>query len=456
MNDKTATALLEKDPGADARDNGTVEYQTGFGNTFESETVKGALPQSRNNPRVVPHNLYAEQLSGTAFTAPRSDNQRTWLYRTQPSVSSYDHPSREGFETRACGKFFGRCNPKDSSECSVAYLPLRWKPLDIQQSDFVFGTTLMCQAGDVCTKNGLAIYMYNTQIGFHPDSYMYSADGDFLFVPQLGELEIRTEMGRLLVSPGEILVIPRGIVFQILGENIRGYILEVYNGSFHLPDLGPIGSNGLANARDFLYPTAWTENTKSTSFTVYFKMDSQLFQKITDHSPFNVVAWHGNYLPYKYDLSKFCAVNSVTYDHLDPSIYTVLTCQSERRGTAIADFVIFPPRVMATDENTLRPPWFHRNTMSEFMGLIKGKYDAKEGFMEGGASLHNCMLPHGPDTTTYRKAVADPCDKPVKFEGGLAFMFETCMMLKVSKECQTWLDEKYTDCWKGFETGSTG
>lgn len=462
-----------------------LTYQTGFGNTFESECLPGALPVGRHNPRLVPYQLFTEQLSGTAFTAPRHENRRVWLYRIHPSVVVGDCCD---CATEENASFFGGVDP---AQCQTQVNPLRWKPLpqkDEKEDDFITGMRLMCTAGDPVVKSGLAIYVYacrqsmkkqsasngnNNDKKVQKDRYFYNADGEMLIVPQTGSLQICTELGRLIVHPTEIVVIPRGIVFQVnlLGnpENnnatatatttnneARGYVLEVYaSTSFQLPELGPIGSNGLANARDFYYPTAHCimDRTEyySTPCTICCKMHAKLYEKPSPHSPLNVVAWTGNYLPYKYPLQRFCAINSVTYDHLDPSIYTVLTCPSMCPGTALADFVLFPPRVLATDANTFRPPWFHRNTMSEYMGLISGSYDAKQGggFVPGGASLHNCMTPHGPDAVTYHEAVAHDCAAPSVWQGGLAFMFETSLSLKVAPEAlqdETWRDVQYTEC----------
>jgi homogentisate 1,2-dioxygenase len=461
-----------------------LRYLNGFANTFESESVPEALPTGRNNPRQVPLKLYTEQLTGTAFTAPRKENRRTWLYRIQPSVTGVG-PAEPVSATSSSPypTHFGGTAP---DQCRAEINPLRWNPLPLplpvdnkekdsqKETDFISGMRLMCQAGDPVMKSGLAIYMYTCQTSMkqtQTNTHFSNADGEFLIVPQTGTLEIVTEVGRMTVAPTEIAVVPRGMVFQVnlvhpeksLAEAnaepapARGYVLEVYNATgFQLPELGPIGSNGLANARDFMYPVAWCvadPESYRQSCTIVTKSSSQLFIKTSDHSPYNVVAWHGNYLPYKYDLTKFCAVGSVSYDHLDPSIYTVLTCPTDHVGTAMADFVIFPPRCMATDSNTLRPPWFHRNTMSEFMGMIQGQYDAKKGFLPGGASLHNCMTPHGPDEASYAKAVDDPCENPIQFEGGLAFMFETCLPLSVAPaalEDLSWRDVEYAACWDGL------
>ena len=457
----------------------SLQYQHGFGNEFETEAVKGALPVGRNNPRLVPFGLYCEQLSGTAFTRPRHVNQRAWLYRQQPSVIA-----------NTCGKFlpthqgFGISNMEETGILDPN--PLRWKPfesdnLDTETSkgswkdkDFVTGTHLLGRSGHPATKSGLGIYIYAFGQNM-TDKHMVNSDGDLLLLPQQHSLYITTELGKLSVLPGDIAVIPRGIVFSVAtscsetditaesssspsSSVTRGYMLEIYKGHFVLPNLGPIGSNGLANPRDFEYPVAWYDTTpRPKEHTLVNKFGSQLWTKTLDRSytPYNVVAWHGNYAPYRYSLSRFCACMSVTYDHLDPSIYTVLTAMGDEEGTALCDFVIFPPRYMATDPNTFRPPWFHRNVMTEFMGLLYGQYDAKsgEGFQPGGASLHSCMTPHGPDTQTYHKAVQDPCDVPTKFEKGLAFMFETNHMLSLTRYAleQASVDQSYSDCWKGLE-----
>jgi homogentisate 1,2-dioxygenase len=447
----------------------TLKYQVGFGNEFESEALEGALIKGRNNPKNVPLGLYTEQLSGTAFTRPRHVNQRTWLYRQQPPVIHNIH------KFQSTRMYFGQEDP------TVGILdpnPLRWQPFLendnlVRDKDFVSGMHLLGASGDSSTKNGLAIYIYLAGTSMH-NRHLYNSDGDFLILPQQGTLDITTELGKLQVTPGEFCVIPRGIVFQVHlnpsngnGGNdnagppglARGYVLEIYKGHFSLPELGPIGSNGLANARDFQYPVAWyepapapqQETSTPTVSTLFNKFGSQLWSKPIATSPYNVVAWHGNYLPFKYHLANFCAVNSVTFDHLDPSIYTVLTVTGDEPGTALVDFVIFPPRWMSTDANTFRPPWFHRNTMTEFMGLLYGNYDAKTtAFAPGGASLHSCMTPHGPDSSSYLKNVAAPCDKPTKLEGGLAFMFETSCLLKLSNFAlhNPGLEDTYGECWK--------
>jgi homogentisate 1,2-dioxygenase len=316
--------------------------------------------------------------------------------------------------------------------------------------DFIDGIVSYAGAGHPSTKTGVAIHYYLANCSMDKKAF-YNSDGDFLIVPQLGTLNIQTELGFLKVAPREICVIPRGIRFSVAleGEEARGYILELYQGRFELPSLGPIGANGLANPRDFLYPVAAYVDDEET-YSIVTKFNGSFFVAESDHSPFDVVAWHGNYAPYKYDLDKFCCMNSVTYDHPDPSIYTVLTAPSAEVGTAVCDFVIFPPRWMVM-EHSFRPPYYHRNCMSEFMGMIYGKYDAKEGFVAGGSSLHSCMTPHGPDSDTFFKASTDPLD-PTKFEGGLAFMFESTYMFNMSDEAVNapGRETTYNECWSNL------
>lgn len=418
-------------------------YMSGFGNDFATEAEKGALPHGQNSPQKHPLGLYAEQINGTAFTAPRHLNKRSWMYRLHPSVVHRPY-------TRIDNGLF-RSTPFDEVETTPNQL--RWSPLPIPTTPttFVNGIVTMAGNGDLTTQSGVAIHMYvaNTSM---MDEFFYNADGEMLIVPQQGSLHILTEMGIVDVAPLEICVIPRGIKFRVEVEGpVRGYILENYGATMRLPDLGPIGANGLAYPRDFLYPEAWYENRKG-EFTVTTKFQGNLWQGAYDHSPLNVVGWHGNYAPYKYDLRNYQCINSVSFDHPDPSIYTVLTCPSDTPGTANADFAIFPPRWMVA-EHTFRPPWFHRNFMNEFMGLIEGVYDAKEGggFVPGGASLHNCMSGHGPDFETYKKMTEIEL-KPTKLDGTMAFMFETRFVAKptaFAMSCAE-LQSDYWEAWQGL------
>eukprot|EP01132_Coremiostelium_polycephalum_P000795 gene795-989_t len=420
------------------------EYHSGFGNTFESEAVKGALPIGQNSPQVCPYNLYAEQLSGHAFTVPRHVQQRSWLYRVRPSVchtplKPYNKPTLVS----------------DLTNLHVDPNQLRWKPYPIPttEHDFVEGLVTIAGAGHPSVRHGIAIHIYTANKDMVNKSF-YNSDGDFLFVPQQGTIDIQTEFGFLEVKSGEIAVIQRGISFSIRvpdGDS-RGYILEVFGSHFKLPDLGPIGANGLASPRDFKTPVAAYEIT-TTPHTKVNKFLGKLFEAQQDFSPFNVVAWHGNYAPYKYDLSLFNTVNSVSFDHMDPSIFTVLTAPTTDPGVAAADFVIFPPRWLV-QEHTFRPPYYHRNCMSEYMGLIRGVYEAKkEGFLPGGGSLHSCMTPHGPDTHTFNTgSVAEL--KPTKIpDVALAFMFESSLLVGITEHAKQtqFVDEDYWKCWQGLE-----
>jgi homogentisate 1,2-dioxygenase len=396
-------------------------YQSGFGNEFASEALPGALPAGRNSPQRCPYGLYAEQFSGTAFTAPRHANRRSWLYRIRPSVTHRPFQFRKhpGLEESARGE------PTSPNQ-------LRWDPLPLPTgpTDFIDGLVPVAGNGSPDVHSGCAIYMYAANQPMR-QRFFYSADGEMLIVPQLGTLQLDTELGRLRIEPQEIAVIPRGLRFRVdhpAGE-VRGYICENFGVPFTLPELGPIGSNGLANPRDFLTPSARYEDL-DVGCELIAKFSGRLWAAAMDHSPLDVVAWHGNYAPYKYDLRRFNAMGSISYDHPDPSIFSVLHSPSEVPGTGNIDFVVFPPRWLAM-QNTFRPPWFHRNVANEFMGLICGVYDAKStGFVPGGASLHNCMSGHGPDAVTFERASAADTTVPVHIADGLAFMFETRQVIK--------------------------
>jgi homogentisate 1,2-dioxygenase len=399
-------------------------YQSGFGNEFATEALPGALPSGRNSPQQCPYGLYAEQFSGTAFTAPRHANRRSWLYRIRPSVmhqpfQQFEHPRFD--ET-----------PNDEP---MSPNPLRWDPLPLPAgpTDFVDGLVPVAGNGSPDTHMGCAIYLYaaNRPMGRR---FFYDADGEMLIVPQLGALTLDTELGRLHVEPQQIAVIPRGLRFRadIVSDAARGYICENFGAPLRLPDLGPIGSNGLANPRDFLTPRARFEDL-DVGHELVGKFSGRLWISHLDHSPLDVVAWHGNYAPYKYDLRRFNAMGSISYDHPDPSIFLVLHSPSDTAGTSNIDFVVFPPRWL-TMENTFRPPWFHRNVANEFMGLISGVYDAKSaGFVPGGASLHSCMTGHGPDAATFEKAIAADTSVPAHITDTMAFMFESRLPLKPTR-----------------------
>jgi homogentisate 1,2-dioxygenase len=418
-------------------------YQSGFGNEFATEALPGALPAHRNSPQRVAYGLYAEQLSGTAFTAPRSHNRRSWLYRIRPAAMH--RPFRQVDNGRIVSCFDRIATPPNQ---------LRWDPLPLPEAptDFIDGWVTMAGNGSPEAQSGNAMHLYaanKDMLG----RYFYNADGELLIVPQLGRLSIATEFGLVEVEPQEIAVIPRGVRFQVsLPDGVaRGYICENYGALLRLPDLGIIGSNGLANPRDFLTPHAAYEDLEG-DFELLAKFSGNLWSASIGHSPLDVVAWHGNYAPYKYDLRHFSPVGSIGYDHPDPSIFLVLQAPSDTPGVDTLDFVVFPPRWLVA-EDTFRPPWFHRNVASEFMGLIHGKYDAKaEGFAPGGASLHNCMSGHGPDAATFDKAVADDTTKPHKIGQTMAFMFETKHVISPTAYAlgSAQLQADYYSCWSGI------
>ena len=420
----------------------TSRYLPGFGNHVSTEAVPGTLPVSGNSPQHVPFGLYAEQLSGTAFTAPRSENRRSWLYRLRPAASHapFEHYPNQGLFH--AGPFEDPVSPNR----------LRWDtlPFPEQPLDFVDGLITYCGTGDVGAGGGIGIHMFAASRSMERRVF-FSADGELLIVPQGGKLQLESEMGVLEIEPEQIAVIPRGVRFRVMLPDgpARGYVCENYGALLRLPDLGPIGSNGLAYSRDFETPVAWFEDADIETEIIQ-KFQGNLWRTSLAYSPLDVVAWHGNLAPYRYDLRRFNAINTVSYDHPDPSIFTVLTSPSDTPGTANVDFVIFPPRWMVA-EATFRPPWFHRNVMSEFMGLITGVYDAKEGgFEPGGASLHNCMNGHGPDRASYEKAITERL-APVKIEGTMAFMFESRHVIRpsawamASPTCQPDYDAVWSD-----------
>ena len=413
---------------------------SGFGGHFESEAVDGALPKGRNSPQRPAFGLYTEQLSGTAFTAPRHENRRSWLYRMRPTA---DHPP---FTRYGGAKLFA---PGTLDE-PLAPNRLRWDlPADLPQgADFVDGMVTMLANRDPADLEGVAVHLYRASKSMERRVFA-NGDGEMLLIPQQGALRLVTELGILEIEPGWIGLVPRGIRFrvEVEGES-SGYVAENHGLPFRLPELGPIGANGLANPRDFEIPLAWLEDKDEPTELVHKSLGS-LWTTTLDHSPLDVVAWHGNYAPWRYNLSRFNTINTVSFDHPDPSIFTVLTSPSNVAGRANADFVIFPPRWMVA-EDTFRPPWFHRNVMSEAMGLIAGAYDAKaEGFAPGGLSLHNLMSGHGPDLESWRKA-SEADLKPAKIEGTMAFMVETCWPYRPTRFALNRAQPDYDQDWAGF------
>jgi homogentisate 1,2-dioxygenase len=420
-----------------------LHYQSGFGNTFSSEAVKGTLPAGQNSPQRTAKGLYAEVLSGTAFTAPRAENRSAWLYKLRPSAMHGPY--------RRVTHGLLRSGPFDEVEPSPNRL--RWDPFPVPRAptDFIDGLATIAGSGEPAAQAGLAVHVYRANRSMR-ERYFYCADGELMFVPQDGGLVLFTELGRLGVAPGEIAVVPRGMKFQVAlaAGHARGYLCENYGSAFRLPELGPIGSQGLAQARDFLAPLAAFEDTGPCQ--VVAKFQGRLWVADFPHSPLDVVAWHGDYVPYKYDLARFMVINTVSFDHADPSIFTVLTSPSGEAGVANCDFVIFPPRWLVA-EHTFRPPWFHRNVMSELMGLVRGVYDAKaEGFVPGGISLHNCMSAHGPDRTTYERAVAAEL-VPQRLADTLAFMWESRHVFRPTRFAMRApeLQKNYDGAWAGFK-----
>jgi homogentisate 1,2-dioxygenase len=423
-----------------------LEYMTGFGNDFETESLVGALPKGRNSPQRAPYGLYAEQLSGSPFTAPRSTNERSWLYRIRPSVRHMGT-----YEPYAQGLW--RSAPT-MHEGGLSLGQRRWGPLAMPQepTQFVDGVRTISTAGDVASQSGFAAHIYVANRSMESE-YFFNADGELMFVPEHGSIRLATELGIMELGPGEIGVVPRGMLFrfELVDGPVRGYLCENYGAKFTLPERGPIGANCLANARDFKTPVAAFEDIEEPS-KIYVKWCGRHYVTTIGHSPLDVVAWHGNYAPYKYDLRDFSPVGAILFDHPDPSIFTVLTAPSGEAGTANIDFVIFPDRWLV-GENTFRPPWYHRNIMSEFMGLIYGQYDAKEeGFVPGGMSLHNMMLPHGPDLDAFEKASRAEL-KPHKLSGTMAFMFETRLpqhLTEYASKLES-LQKDYAECWSGLK-----
>ena len=425
-------------------DGGSDRYQSGFGNSFATEALPGALPVGRNSPQRCPYGLYAEQLSGTAFTAPRADNRRTWLYRIRPSAM------HEPFARIDDG---GVVSAFDEVEATPNQL--RWNPLPMpsEPTDFIDGLVTMAGSGGPHTQTGAAAHVYAANRSMHQRAF-YDADGELLIVPQHGRQRFVTELGAIDAEPQEIVVIPRGVRFRVelLDGEGRGYVCENFGANFRLPDLGPIGANGLANPRDFLTPVARHEDIEDPHWLVA-KFQGHLWSARMDHSPFDVVAWHGNYAPYKYDLRRFNAVGSITYDHPDPSIFLVLHSPSDTAGVSNIDFVAFAPRTLVM-RDTFRPPWFHRNIASEFMGLVHGVYDAKaEGFVPGGASLHNSMTGHGPDAETFEKASNADTSKADAIRDTMAFMFETRAVWRPTRQAldAAELQDDYYRCWQGLK-----
>ncbi|MGH8233487.1 MAG: homogentisate 1,2-dioxygenase [Rhodanobacteraceae bacterium] len=423
------------------------DYLSGFGNEHSSEALAGALPLGQNSPQRVPFGLYAEQLSGTTFTAPRHANRRSWLYRIRPAA--LHGPFTPFTQSRLHNRFHEVQTPPDQ---------MRWNPFPLpgQPVDFVDGLFTMAGNGSAAIQSGVGIHLYACNKAMR-GRFFYNADGEMLVVPQQGRLAIATEFGVLEIEPQQIALLPRGVRCRIdlPDGDSRGYLAENFGAALRLPELGPIGSNCLANSRDFEVPVAAYEDVEG-DFELVAKFQGNLWRAPIAHSPLDVVAWHGTHVPYRYDLRRFNTIGSISYDHPDPSIFTVLTSPSDTPGTANMDFAIFPPRWLVA-EHTFRPPWFHRNVASEFMGLIHGEYDAKDasvggGFVPGGASLHNCMSGHGPDAASYDKALAGDSSKPQHVVDTMAFMFEARNVIHPTRQAleSPQRQRDYQECWQGL------
>jgi homogentisate 1,2-dioxygenase len=420
---------------------GTLDgYMPGFGNDFETEALPGALPQGQNSPQRCAYGLYAEQLSGSAFTQARPE--RTWCYRIRPSV-------------RHVGRFDRIALPYWKTaphivEDVTSLGQYRWDPVPVPDAPLTWltGMRTLTTAGDVNVQAGMAAHLFLVTRSM-VDEYFFSADSELLVVPQEGRLRFCTELGVIDLGPQEVAILPRGLVYrvEVLEGPCRGFVCENYGQKFMLPHRGPIGANCMANPRDFKTPVAAFEDRAAPS-RVVIKWCGQFHATQIGHSPLDVVAWHGNYAPCRYDLRAYAPVGAILFDHPDPSIFTVLTAPSGQEGTANIDFVLFRERWMVA-EHSFRPPWYHKNIMSELMGNIRGVYDAKpQGFAPGGVSLHNCMLPHGPDRAAF-DAASNGTLKPEKLDNTMSFMFETRFAQHLTEYAarEAPLQDDYTACW---------
>jgi len=408
----------------------------GFGNIFCSEAIEGALPNAQNAPKRPPLGLFAEQISGSAFTQNRSENLHSWVYRTSPSVAAHTNLELASFQMMQA-----LLHPLPPA-------PFRWSSPKFNHPCHNFFQSLVHLASSGDQKH---VFWYHVHLQMSPD-YFFNYDGELLFIPYLGQIRLQTEFGCLECAPGQIVVIPRGIGFKILAQSPQcfGYLLE--NGGFalSLPELGLMGANGLAHPRHFYYPNAAYES-KASSKLAYIKSRQFIWMKNIEQSPLNVLAWQGNYLPYFYDTKHYNAINTVSFDHPDPSIFTLLSSKSNHPGIASLDFVIFPER-LSVARHSFRLPYFHRNIMNELMGLIRGEYDAKgKEFCPGGVSVHNCFTPHGPDFASWHKE-SQSDDQFIEIKNSLAFMLESNQTWEITESASQMpeLQINYADCWRGF------
>jgi homogentisate 1,2-dioxygenase len=436
-----------------------LTYLSGLTNEHASEAIANVLPVGQNSPQRVGGGYITEQISGTAFTVARADNRRSWLYRRRPSVRHLARLEPATHPTLVSGP---------DPQAKLLAQPLRWKPRPDAEPGATWLDSLvtMATAGSVADQTGGAFHTYAATASMI-DQLLVNSDGELVIFPEIGGLLLVTEFGRLEVQPSEMAVIPRGVAFRVelveplMAEGAstapgdpgsgaaRGYVCENYGQPFRLPDAGLVGLNALAMPRDFLYPTAAMEDDRP--YQVIAKWQGMIHRGRIEHSPFDVAAWHGSYAPYKYDLRRYCPIGPVLFDHPDPSIWTLMTSPSDTAGVANIDLVLFRDRWLVA-EGTFRPPWFHRNTMSEMMGMVSGQYDGKaDGFVPGAVSLHNAFIPHGPDTTTFEKASADRLE-PVKLDPTLAVMAESRLVWRTTAAAMAspQRDHSYINCWDGL------
>ena len=398
------------------------EGQGGFANAFESEALPDALPRDQNSPRLSAYGLYAEQINATGFVARREHNRRSWVYRIRPAaqhskLEPLDHPTyRQDFDL-------------DNPEPNLS----GWAPLPMPDSptDFVDGIYTLGGSGGAEVRRGFAVHLYVANRSMENRSF-YNADGEMLLVPQQGKLTLQTESGVLDVDPGMVAIIPRGLKFSVLlrEDHARGYIGEVFGRSFHLPERGPVGANGLADSRHFRAPVAYHENRLVPGYSITAKFCGKLFGATQDYSPYDVVAWHGDYTPYVYELRHFSPVINGRMDHADPSIFSVLTAPLDEEGANNLDFVFFPPR-WDVSEGTFRPPFFHRNAVTEINGIIRDPAGYKAPFYSGGCFITPAMTAHGiraGGVEGFLSMSDEAADRPHRFrDNSMWFQFETVL-----------------------------
>ncbi|ORX94816.1 homogentisate 1,2-dioxygenase [Clohesyomyces aquaticus] len=409
-------------------------YQCGFGNRFASESIPSVLPRGQNCPQRVKYDLYSEQLNGSSFVSARQALQHVWMYRIRPSVV-HGELSRSDLNSKL-EAYFGPANPR------VEYNPSQqaWNPFPVPEAspsssiDFVHGLRTVAGQGDPTSKQGIAIHIYTANASMQNRAFCNN-DGDFLILPQQGRLDIQTELGNVMVRPGELAVIQAGIRFKVSLPDgpSRGYIQEIFGAHYELPELGPIGSNGMALPRDFEYPVASFDLDSSSIWEIVYKLAGTLHSCHQPHTPFDVVAWHGNYAPYKYAIEKFINMANVERDQADPTIYCVLTARSIIPGVSLTDFLVFTPKWISTT-NTFRPPYYHRNMSTEVMGLVYGTYGGSSHVLEpGGLSYEASYMPHGETYETWKMATTQDLRPTRACEDTLAFMFHVSVPLMLTQ-----------------------